>query len=144
MTEEAAAAEAGEAGAGQDSVGAATTTTPASAASGTLAADSVKQGIQRAEGAADGAEAATFFSLEPAETFFCGSFPCSLGGTRGHVYVFEFAIAFAAENLTSDNKWSTPAQVVNNLEIDGPTTLEITLATGSKVGLLRVSAYNSV
>ena len=48
--------------------------------------------------------------------------------------MFEFAIAFAAENLASDNKWSTPAKVVNDLEIDGPTTLEITLATGSKVG----------
>ena len=82
-----------------------------------------------------GAEAATFFGLDPAETPFCGSFPCSLRGTPGQVYVFEFAIGFAAEGLAAAEKWSTPAIVVNDLEITSPTSLEIGLATGPTVKL---------
>jgi hypothetical protein len=102
-----------------------------------------KDAGKTAKGVADGAKAAKFFNLDPA-TLFCGAFACSLRGTAGHVYVFEFAIGFAAKNLADTNKWSTPARVVNNLEIDGPTSLVVGLATGLTLSLTDVPDRDAV
>lgn len=102
--------------------------------------DGKKGGAGKAgKGAADSAKAARFFDLNPSTTPFCGAYSCFLRGTPGHVYVFEFTVGFGAKNLGGGNKWSAPGKSVNNLEIDGPTSLVIGLASGLTLRLTDLS-----
>ena len=82
-----------------------------------------------ARGAAKPKDAAAFFNLRLG-TLFCGSFPCSLRNTPGHLYIFEFHVGFGALNLGDAAKWHAGAKTVNNLEIVGPTSLQLGLTTG--------------
>lgn len=86
--------------------------------------------VKSAKGAADAVKAANFFGLDPDASPLCGSFACNLRGTSGHIYVFDFAVGFGANSLGDQNKWSTPASLVNNLEVSGPTSLIIGLSSG--------------
>ena len=87
-----------------------------------------------ARGAAKPADAAAFFG-QPRSIPFCGSFPCTLRGARGHLYIFEFYVGFAALNLSHVAKWSAPAKLVNNLEIGAGSSLLVGLTTGLNLEL---------
>ena len=87
-----------------------------------------------ARGAAKPADAAAFFG-QPRSIPFCGSFPCTLRGARGHLYIFEFHVGFAALNLSHVAKWSAPAKLVNNLEIGAGSSLLVGLTTGLNLEL---------
>ena len=87
-----------------------------------------------ARGAAKPADAAAF-SGSPVRFRFAGSFPCTLRGARGHLYIFEFYVGFAALNLSHVAKWSAPAKLVNNLEIGAGSSLLVGLTTGLNLEL---------
>ena len=90
-----------------------------------------------ARGAAKPADAAEFFGLNRSIPF-CGSFPCTLRGAHGHLYIFEFHVGFAALNLSHVAKWSAPAKLVNNLEIGSGASLLVGLTTGLNLDLVDV------
>ena len=96
--------------------------------------DRVNAATTSNDGAAGASAAAEFFNLDAATTPLVKTIACSLEGTRGHLYVFNYEIAFGALGLEPGSvAWTTPGKAVNELELTGNKSLLIGTTTGDVV-----------